>query len=120
MLWDSESPRIHKKARLNVTKKFEYRIFEKEDQNIIDCNNALFGGDPEPFIPKFCWCYMYEPPSDDFVGGDEEVVEIDEGYIAQIAEMEAAKQLIRKDSVPCADQDELCSCPVGGTVYYGA
>ena len=91
VLWDAESPRIHKNALLNVTKKFEYRIFEKEDQNIIECNNAIFGGDPEPFIPKFCWCYIYEPPSDDFVGNDIDVVEIDEGYIAMIAELEEEK-----------------------------
>jgi hypothetical protein len=89
--WDAESPRIHKNAKLNVTQKFEYRIFEKLSENIIECNNALFGGDPEPFIPKFCWCYNYKPPSDDFVGEEEEVVEIDEAYVADIAEKNAAK-----------------------------
>ena len=41
-------------------------------------------------------------------------------YIEAIAVREEAYQAVRKDSIPCADQDELCSCPVGGTVYYGA
>ena len=89
--WDAVSPRTHTNAKLNFTKKFEYRIFEKKSQNIIECNNALFGGDPEPFIPKFCWCYNYKPPSDDFVGEEEVDIEIDESYIADIAEKNAAK-----------------------------
>ena len=84
--WDRQrKKRIHRNARLNLVDKFEYRIFEKEDENIIECNNALFGGDPEPFIPKFCWCYKYDPPSNDFVGAAGEIAEIDEGYIAMIA-----------------------------------
>ena len=49
-----------------------------------------------------------------------EEVEIDEGYQDMIAASEAEYLAVRVDSVPCADQDELCKCPVGGTVYYGA
>ena len=86
---------------LDVKKKFEYRIFEKE--SIVACNDHNFGGDPEYFIPKFCYCYMYEPPSDDFVGEEEEVEEVDEGYIAMILATEEKNQAVREDSVPCAD-----------------
>ena len=91
----SDSPRLHANTRLNVSTKFEYRIFE---ENIVECNNALFGGDPVPFVPKFCWCYMYDPPTEGFVQEEKAIVEIDESYLTMIAEKEAKYHYIRKNS----------------------
>ena len=50
----------------------------------------------------------------------EEELEIDFEYLNNITLKEEQNRAVRKDSVPCADEGELCSCPVGGTVYYGA
>ena len=108
---------MHANTRLNVSTKFEYRIFE---ENIVECNNALFGGDPVPFVPKFCWCFMYDPPTEGFVQEEKAVIEIDESYLTMIAEKEAKYHHIRENSQPCADLDDPCYCPIGGTIYFGA
>ena len=37
-----------------------------------------------------------------------------------IAEKEAQYKNIRDNSEKCADIDDLCYCPIGGTIYFGA